>query len=70
VTTVFDGVIIGGQGAVLGQASFATGTKRIPLMANAGDVKLTITNDGPFGNAFGAAEWQAIYSPKSKRINN
>jgi hypothetical protein len=70
VTTVFDGVIVGGQGAVLGQASFATGTKRIPLMANAGDVKLTITNDGPFGNAFGAAEWQAIYSPKSKRINN
>lgn len=69
VTTVFDGVFIGGQGAVLGQASFATGTKRIPLMANAGDVKLTITNDGPFGNAFGAAEWQAIYSPKSKRIN-
>lgn len=69
VTTTFNGVFVGGDGSILGEAPFATGTKRIPLLGNALDVDLIISNDGPFGNAFGAAEWQAVYTPKSKRVN-
>lgn len=69
VETIFDGRLVGSKDAVLGQASFGTGNKRIPLMAFAEDVTLKITNDSPYANAFGSAEWQAIYHPKSQRIN-
>lgn len=69
VVTVFDGRSVGAATAVLGQASFASGTKRIPLMANSNNVVLTIENDSPYANAFGAAEWSGIYHPKSARIN-
>lgn len=69
VETVFEGRLTGQAQAVVGQAGFATGTKRIPLMANAAEVELKITNDSPYASAFGAAEWQAIYQPKSRRVN-
>lgn len=69
VVTVFDGRLIGSTSSILGQASFATGTKRIPLMANSYNVTLSISNDSPYANAFGAAEWTGIYQPRSTRIN-
>lgn len=69
VTNTFNSMVIGDGSAILGQTTFSSGTQRIPLMGNASEVKLTITNDGPFGNAFGAAEWQAVFTPRSRRIN-
>jgi len=69
VTATYNGDTIGSDNNIVGQVSFGTGVQRIPLMGSAGDVKLTITNDGPFGNSFGSAEWQAIWTPRSQRIN-
>lgn len=69
VVTLFDGRLVGSKNAILGQASFASGTHRIPLMSNAADVSLKIANDSPYANAFGAAEWQAVFQAKSQRIN-
>lgn len=69
VVTIFNGGLIGSDNSILGRAAFATGTKRIPLMSNSYNVTLTIENDSPYANAFGAAEWSGIYHPKSARIN-
>lgn len=69
IETVFEGRLTGQEQTLAGQAAFASGTKRIPLMANAAEVELKITNDSPYASAFGAAEWQAMYQPKSQRVN-
>lgn len=69
VTATYNGDVIGGMDTLVGQVNFGSGVQRIPLMASSGDVRLTITNDSPFGNAFGSAEWQAVWTPRSQRIN-
>lgn len=69
VETIFEGRKISGPSAVLGTIGFASGTLRIPLMANSNAVTLEIVNDSPYACAFGSAEWQAQYQPKSSRIN-
>lgn len=61
----FSGAILGSGLNVLGRQPTANGKFRIPLMAKNYDVTIVLTNDTPFPCAFGSAEWQAIYSPKS-----
>lgn len=70
VTATYNGDVVGGDNNLIGQVNFGTGVQRIPLMASTGDVTLTITNDSPFGNAFGSAEWQAVWTPRSQRFNS
>jgi hypothetical protein len=62
--TRFSGNMLGGE-TVLGRQPVATGKLRIPLMSENYKCRLILTNDTPFPSAFGAAEWQAVYSPKS-----
>lgn len=69
VTATYNGDIAGGDNSLVGSVNFGSGVQRIPLMGSSGDVRLRITNDSPFGNAFGSAEWQAIWTPRSQRIN-
>ncbi|CAB4124764.1 hypothetical protein UFOVP63_28 [uncultured Caudovirales phage] len=63
--TDFNGRIVGGDSAVLGQQSFASGKFRIPVMADSYKVRVWLTNDSPFPSAFGNAEYQAFVSQKS-----
>jgi hypothetical protein len=60
----FSGMILGSDNE-LGRIPVATGKLRIPVMAENYKTKIAVTNDTPFPSAFGNAEWQAIYSPKS-----
>lgn len=69
ITATYNGDIAGGDNSLVGSVNFGSGVQRIPLMGSSGDVRLRITNDSPFGNAFGSAEWQAIWTPRSQRIN-
>lgn len=69
VTATYNGDVVGGDNNFIGRVNFGNGVQRIPLLASSGDVRLRITNDSPFGNAFGSAEWQAIWTPRSQRIN-
>jgi hypothetical protein len=62
--TNFSGQILGSDNE-LGRQPVATGKIRIPVMSENLKARISLSNDTPFPCAFGAAEWQAIYSPKS-----
>jgi hypothetical protein len=65
----FSGITVGDPNDPIGAQSFASGYYRIPVMCKNTDAKLVITNDSPFPSAFGQAEWQGQWVPKSvKRL--
>lgn len=61
----FNGRVIGSEQTTLGQATFLTGTFRMPLMGKNTELRFWLLNDSPFPSTFGSAEWQAMYSPRS-----
>lgn len=63
-TTKFSGQILGSENQI-GRQPVATGKLRVPVMSENLKARITITNDTPFPSAFGAVEWQGVYSPKS-----
>lgn len=64
-TSTFSATTVGSTISTLGQQPFASGVYRIPVMGKNTDARLWITNDAPFPSAFGSAEWQGQYTPKS-----
>lgn len=63
--TKFSGQVLGSDNE-LGRQPVATGKLRVPIMSENYKVKMVLSNDTPFPCAFGAAEWQAMYHPKSQ----
>lgn len=63
----FSGQTVGEGADVLGSQAFASGFHRMPIMSKNIEAKAWITNDSPFPCAFGEAEWQGQFAPKSEK---
>jgi hypothetical protein len=63
--STFVGAVLGSF--LVGKQPFATGKYRLPVMAENLKVRIQIINDSPFPSSFGSAEWQAMWSPKSRQ---
>lgn len=63
----FDGKIVGSSEGGIGSQGFSTGTFRIPVMSRNDTCRIRLYSDAPFPIAFGSAEWQAMYAPKSQQ---
>jgi hypothetical protein len=63
--STFVGAVLGSFN--VGRQPFATGKYRLPVMAENLKARIQIVNDSPFPSSFGSAEWQAVWSPKSRQ---
>lgn len=63
----FSGQTVGDVTEVLGSQAFASGYHRMPIMSKNIDASAWIENDSPFPCAFGEAEWQGQFAPKSEK---
>lgn len=63
----FSGQTVGDVTEVLGSQAFASGFHRMPIMSKNSEAKAWLTNDSPFPCAFGEAEWQGQFAPKSEK---
>tara|TARA_R100000808_G_scaffold17634_1_gene38922 strand:+ start:16246 stop:18537 length:2292 start_codon:yes stop_codon:yes gene_type:complete len=67
-TYKFTGRVLGSSGNIIGQTSYDTGEFRFPVFSKNDEVEIKIKNDTPFNSSFSSTEWEAMYTPKAKRI--
>lgn len=64
----FTGRIIGVPSSTINEPSLESGSFRFPVKANAERVKIELVNDTFLPSVFNAAEWEARYVSKARRI--
>tara|TARA_B100001142_G_scaffold94267_2_gene96077 strand:- start:708 stop:3029 length:2322 start_codon:yes stop_codon:yes gene_type:complete len=67
-TYTFTGRVLGASGNIIGQTGYDTGEFRFPVFSKNDQVEITIKNETPFNSAFSSTEWEAMYTPKTRRI--
>lgn len=67
-TYSFNGRVFSDSENVLDTMPFDTGEFRFPVTAQNNAVTIRLTSDKPFPCAFGSAEWDAMYYPRTQRI--
>lgn len=67
-TYTFSGRIFSDADNVLDTMPFDTGEFRFPITAQNTEVEIELVSDKPFACAFGSAEWDAMYYPRTRRI--
>jgi len=64
----FNGRIFADADNVLDTMPFDTGEFRFPIASQNTGVEIKLESDKPFACAFGSAEWDAMYYPKTRRV--
>lgn len=64
----FNGRVFADADNVLDTMPFDTGEFRFPIASQNTDVEIKLTSDKPFSCAFGSAEWDAMYHPRTRRV--
>lgn len=64
----FNGRVFADAENVLDTMPFDTGEFRFPITAQNNAVTIKLKSDKPFACAFGSAEWDAMYYPRTQRI--
>lgn len=64
----FNGRVFADADNVLDTMPFDTGEFRFPIASQNTDVEIKLQSDKPFACAFGSAEWDAMYYPKTRRV--
>lgn len=67
-TYAFTGRVLGASGNIIGQTGYDTGEFRFPVFSKNDEVEVSIKNDTPFNSAFSSTEWEAMYTPKTRRV--
>ena len=67
-TYTFTGRVLGASGNIIGQTGYDTGEFRFPVFSKNDEVEIAIKNATPFNSSFSSTEWEAMYTPKTKRI--
>jgi len=65
---VFSGRRLGVESGTIGRLSLATGRVRIPVMCRNVDAEIEIVCDSPLPASFTAAEWEASYTARARKI--
>lgn len=65
---VFSGRVLGGDGGVTGEVNLATGRFRMPIQCRNTDAHIQIVCDSPLPASFTAAEWEATYTARSRKV--
>lgn len=64
----FSGRTLGVESGSVGQFALGTGRVRIPVMCRNIDANIEIVCDSPLPNSFTAAEWEATYNSRSRKV--
>lgn len=64
----YDGLVMGDQGAKLGDVSQLVGKFRVPVMAQNIDTKVEIRSNSPLPCRVQSAEWEGIYFSRTSRL--
>ena len=64
----FTGRVLGSEQNKVGVTPIATGSFKVPVLAESSKVKITIENDSHLPCAFQSAEYEAMYKDRTRRI--
>ena len=64
---LFNSRRLGDSTSLIGEYQQRTGEFRFPIFARSDKVKITITNDSPFGSIFSTTEWEGFYNGRTQR---
>jgi len=67
-TKTFTGRQLGVESGTIGRFNLPTGRVRVPIMARNVDALIKIVCDSPLPASFTAAEWEATYSTRSRKV--
>jgi hypothetical protein len=65
----FTGRIVGSARNLLGAPSLNTGTFSFPIRTSNLNTEVVIINDSPMPSRFLNAEWEGVYTPRSRRVD-
>ena len=64
----FSGRILGAASGTIGEFELATGRFRVPVMCKNTEANIEIICDSPLPNSFTAADWEATYTSRSRKV--
>jgi len=68
-TYPFTGRVVGSARNLLGQLTMEAGTFSFPIRTNNMQATIDLVNDSPYPSRFLNAEWEGVFTPRSKRVD-
>lgn len=65
----FTGRVVGSARNLIGQLPLETGTFTFPIRTNNMTATIDLVNDSPYPSRFLNAEWEGMFTPRSKRVD-